>query len=319
MSAKQIIVQREVSERPINVERESTLIVNATGIFPAGTKDITENGVYDVTMFKNAFVHVPEPEGTINITENGTYDVKEYASAEVGVPTVSDAFTTDPVAQPIDALLYLEANISSTATNINVRNLRGVKTVKLYGGGAVANIFQLLQGSYAVETLDLSELSLSESGVSASQFAYNQTALKSVSFKDGAKMVAWENAFDGCTGLEEIDLSNVDVSLATTFAYMFQSCRSLKYINLSGWINADTHYTTRMFSGCTSLEALVIDGESVFNLSAGSGLSTSGIGRGTGYVYVPDALVDSYKAASYWSTYANQIRPLSELPDEYRS
>lgn len=31
-----------------------------------------------------------------------------------------------------------------------------------------------------------------------------------------------------------------------------------------------------------------------------------------GYIYVPDALVDSYKAATNWSTYASQIRPLSE-------
>ena len=33
------------------------------------------------------------------------------------------------------------------------------------------------------------------------------------------------------------------------------------------------------------------------------------------YFYVPDNLVDSYKAATNWSTYANQIRPISELSD----
>ena len=35
-----------------------------------------------------------------------------------------------------------------------------------------------------------------------------------------------------------------------------------------------------------------------------------------GYIYVPDALVDEYKAADNWSTYADQIKPLSELPTE---
>lgn len=33
------------------------------------------------------------------------------------------------------------------------------------------------------------------------------------------------------------------------------------------------------------------------------------------YFYVPDNLVDSYKAATNWSTYASQIRPISELAD----
>ena len=31
---------------------------------------------------------------------------------------------------------------------------------------------------------------------------------------------------------------------------------------------------------------------------------------GTGYIYVPSNLVDSYKSANGWSTYANQIRAI---------
>ena len=30
------------------------------------------------------------------------------------------------------------------------------------------------------------------------------------------------------------------------------------------------------------------------------------------YFYVPDDLVDDYKAATNWNAYANQIKPLSE-------
>jgi hypothetical protein len=32
-------------------------------------------------------------------------------------------------------------------------------------------------------------------------------------------------------------------------------------------------------------------------------------------IYVPDALVNSYKSASNWSTYADRIKGLSELPE----
>ena len=43
------------------------------------------------------------------------------------------------------------------------------------------------------------------------------------------------------------------------------------------------------------------------------------IENGTGYIYVPDSLVDSYKTATNWSTYASQIKPISELPQEYKT
>lgn len=36
-----------------------------------------------------------------------------------------------------------------------------------------------------------------------------------------------------------------------------------------------------------------------------------------GYVYVPDESIEAYKTATNWSTYANQIKGLSELPEEY--
>jgi hypothetical protein len=44
--------------------------------------------------------------------------------------------------------------------------------------------------------------------------------------------------------------------------------------------------------------------------------SSSAIANGTGFVYVPDNLVEKYKTATNWSTYASQIKPMSELPEE---
>ena len=35
----------------------------------------------------------------------------------------------------------------------------------------------------------------------------------------------------------------------------------------------------------------------------------------TGYIYVPRALVNSYKAATNWSTFASQIRAIEDYPD----
>ena len=52
--------------------------------------------------------------------------------------------------------------------------------------------------------------------------------------------------------------------------------------------------------------------EKACGLSNTSALSGTPIESGSGYIYVPAALVDSYKTASNWSTYANQFRALED-------
>lgn len=71
---------------------------------------------------------------------------------------------------------------------------------------------------------------------------------------------------------------------------------------------------TRGFYYCSNLKALAItQSETVCTLADGMGLKGTPIEKGTGYIYVPDELVEQYKSAENWSTYAAQIKPLSEL------
>ena len=43
--------------------------------------------------------------------------------------------------------------------------------------------------------------------------------------------------------------------------------------------------------------------------------SDTPISKGTGYIYVPKALVESYQAHEKWSTYADQFRAIEDYPD----
>lgn len=99
---------------------------------------------------------------------------------------------------------------------------------------------------------------------------------------------------------------------------MFNNCANLRKIDISNFYNSDTSVnpdTTYMFSNCSNLEVIIIDNPRVFNISATNTFQNSSIANGTGFVYVPDDLVDTYKSTTNWTTYANQIKGLSELPE----
>ena len=67
-----------------------------------------------------------------------------------------------------------------------------------------------------------------------------------------------------------------------------------------------------VFYSCKNLTALVLRATSVASLANVNAFTNSGIASGTCYIYVPAALVDSYKAATNWSTYAAQFRALED-------
>ena len=77
---------------------------------------------------------------------------------------------------------------------------------------------------------------------------------------------------------------------------------------------AVTSINANAFYGCTVLTSLTLSKNQVATLSATSAFTSTPIASGTGYIYVPDHLVDQYKTATNWATYANQIRPISQKP-----
>ena len=156
------------------------------------------------------------------------------------------------------------------------------------------------------------------------------------------------NAFETCKSLQTINLPKVttfdrdvfvnsgiqqaDFPLVTTMeSGCFRMAKSLTSANLplittlpadsfrnSSIQTADfaavTNINRTAFTDCTSLETLIIRTPSFCVISDISvALRGSKIAAGTGYIYVPDNLVASYKAATNWVALANQIKPISAL------
>lgn len=76
-----------------------------------------------------------------------------------------------------------------------------------------------------------------------------------------------------------------------------------------------TQFTQQVFNGCSALSTLVLPYDGVVTMG-NDVLKDTAIANGTGFVYVPSAQVDNYKANSGWSAYANQIRAIEDYPDE---
>jgi hypothetical protein len=71
------------------------------------------------------------------------------------------------------------------------------------------------------------------------------------------------------------------------------------------------------FYGCSNLGKLALPNVTAVPTLANSNAFTgTKIASKTGYIYVPDTLVDSFKSASNWSTYASVILPISQMPTE---
>lgn len=112
-------------------------------------------------------------------------------------------------------------------------------------------------------------------------------------------------AFYGCHALETINLPSVQI----VGAQSFRTCKKLNRVDLE----TATVIAQLAFDKCPLLDTLIIRTPSLCTLDNISALTNTPIANGTGYIYVPDSLVDSYKSATNWSAYASQIKGLSEL------
>ena len=134
--------------------------------------------------------------------------------------------------------------------------------------------------------------------------------------------------FRNYESLAVVDFPNV----TSTGVNVFYACYALHTVNLPCLISINSNvfaYSSLLkrldfpsvesisggaFSSCSRLVTLILrKADAVCTLENVSAFSGTPIAKSTGFVYVPDDLVEQYKAATNWSTYATQIKPISEL------
>ena len=183
----------------------------------------------------------------------------------------------------------------------SIKNKLIERTIKNYKNDYVTSI-----GSFAfynctsLTSIDLPNVT------SIGEYAfYNCKSLTSIDLPNVTSI--GNSAFRDCNSLTSIDLPNV-----TSIQYgTFRSCTSLTSIDCPNV----TSIGTEVFYSCNKLTSIIIRTNTICTLNSTNVFYNTPISSGTGYIYVPKSLVDSYKTASNWSTYASQIRAIEDYPE----
>lgn len=206
------------------------------------------------------------------------------------ISAVEDAFIThtfggDYTNDRVAIVKYGTFYENNKLTSVSFPNVTNVDSYAFYKSTSLANI-------------DMPKLQ------SASQYAFSYTKPSSINFSllEAASSYTFSHISNQCT----VILPKLD----TVPNSCFRDSKGITSVDLA----IATKIDTLAFYFCNSLETLILrNPDVVCTLTNTGALTGTKIAGGTGYVYVPDELVEEYRIATNWSSFTNQIRGLSDL------
>lgn len=161
-----------------------------------------------------------------------------------------------------------------------------------------------LRYNIGLETVELPNLVYTPSISNSNAYLFeNCTALKNVKLESLTRVPT--HIFDGCTALESVKFSDSLNFLDTESLYR---CGLEIFDTKSSDAISITVISRALAS--SKIKHFIIRSATRATLSRADAFFSCPIASGDGGIYVPSALLDSYKSATNWSTYAANIYPI---------
>lgn len=118
-----------------------------------------------------------------------------------------------------------------------------------------------------------------------------------------------------CPDLEIAAINDAPEDIVDCFVgyASFQGCPKLRKIT----IGKQDHIESSAFYNCSALDTVILKSDTIIpsndsNIFTGTPIRDS---ETSGYIYVPAALVESYKSATNWTIYADKFRAIEDYPE----
>ena len=251
--------------------------VNVNPALQEKTAEVTENGITEITV----------DEGYDGITK-----VSINANVDLLYKMLSDELETyenNNVTKIKDYLFHSCTNLKA----VNLPNVTEIGQYAFYGCNGIESFnFNNVETikTYAFYGALNGDISLPKMQSLSSSYSFASSGITSIKIDNCIYIYA--NCFADATKLEIVDIGGADP------------------IKEAG---KTTGISSNAFKNCTALKKVILRMTTWQPSITTNTFSGSAIAKGTGFIYVPDELVDTYKSATNWATYASQIKPISEL------
>lgn len=298
-------------------------VVDGGALVQQGSQTVTENGIYDTTLFSGLTVNVSgggiTPSGSININENGIYDVVDFASAIVSVPQGGgDGTIGASVAIGGEVGSFYSPTISSIreyafyyCSNLTEASFPSCKTVgsrAFYFCSSLTSVsFPNCSyiGDFAFHNCRITQASFPSCKTIGSSAFQSCTSLTNANFPSCTAI--YGSAFQSCSRMTQASFP----MLSFIGANAFRSCSRLTDVSLP---NCST-IGSSAFYGCSSLSQVYLFGSQRVVLSTSAfvitPMSNSSYLGYFGSIYVPASLYDAYISATNWSLFSARIVSLT--------
>lgn len=251
--------------------------------------EITANGEYipdgESTGFSKVSVNLPSDTDTIDGLISGTLSGHYRNDSVTMVGEYGLCAKKNLTSVDFPNVTTLSTRSISKCDNLKSINLPMFKSITAGGSNYMLADNTLLQSVYLPKATNIGGYCF-----------YNDYNLSEVYLP--LLNTVGASAFQRCDSLESLNLPSVNF----IDTYAFRQCYQLKKLVLSYNTHVAILANTNAFLYCYRILGTVSE---TYNPE----------GLKDGYIYVPDDLVEQYKVATNWSTYASQIKPISELEE----